>query len=118
MTVHLIRGAQRTIEQLSRGPDERPACTILRISRLLPDQHHRSGRWPFSEDRVRGATVQIATGTAGHSVAKDCEIRIRSSPAPTAYAARKTIALAAQATAAAFTECTARSACETVAATR
>ena len=50
--------------------------------------------------------------------ANDCEIRIRSSPLETAYAARNTTALSAHATAAAVTEWTARSACETVAATR
>jgi hypothetical protein len=56
---------ERAIEQLSCRSDERMTGEILRVARLLADEHQASTSRAFAEDRLCSALVQVARLTAG-----------------------------------------------------
>ena len=51
---------ERPDEQSSRGADERQACAVLLVPRLLTHQHDRCPRSPVTEDRLGGVLKKRA----------------------------------------------------------
>ncbi len=50
---------ERPVEQLSGGPDERPAGEVLLVAGLLADEH-QPGLWPsFAEDGLRARLPEV-----------------------------------------------------------
>src|SRR3954470_12464227 len=60
---------ERTIEQLSSRADERMACEILRIARLLAHHHHFGAARTFTEYRLCPTLVQVTRLTAARRIA-------------------------------------------------
>src|SRR5262249_27275415 len=62
-TTFVTYASARSIQELARGPDERPAGEVLVVSRLLTDEHEGRERFSLAEDRLGRALPEV-TGPA------------------------------------------------------
>jgi hypothetical protein len=68
---------ERAIEHTAGGSDEGLTRKILRITRLLADEHHDGFGATFTEYRLRRATPEVASAAIGRSEASRSQRRLR-----------------------------------------
>jgi hypothetical protein len=60
---------QRIVEQVARGPDERPAGSVLVVAGLFAYEHDLCVASALAEDGLRPDLPQVATAATGRGLA-------------------------------------------------